>query len=143
MKRLAIDPGDIHVGWAYCRGVPEAAIYTDHVTTGEWRPTECTTEIVHLMTKNGIDELILEEFRLYDSPEGRDQVWSSMKTSQLIGALKLIASWFRIPVIEQGAYIKTPTRNQLRARKIKQKGVGTHALDAELHLYYRMLREGN
>jgi hypothetical protein len=137
VKRLAIDPGDIHVG--YARN-PKGDM---EVLTGEWRPTECTTEVTHLMTKNEIDELILEEFRLYDSPEGRDQVWSSMKTSQLIGALKLIASWFRIPVIEQGAYIKTPTRNQLRARKIKQLGHGTHALDAELHLYYRMLREGN
>ena len=134
-QRLAIDPGDVHVGWAYHDGSKSL-----DVVTGEWRPTESCDEVVHLMTKNKVDELILEEFVLY-ADRASDQIWSPMKTSQLIGALKLVAHWFRIPVVEQGAYIKNATRNQLRGRNIKQVGSGTHARDAELHLYYRVLRE--
>lgn len=134
MKRLAVDPGDIHVGWARN---PDGDL---RVVTGEWRPTQACEEIVHLMTHNEVDELIIEEFILYADKTG-EQAWSPLKTSQLIGTLKWIAYCFRIPVEEQGAYIKNGIRNQLRARKIKQVGLGTHARDAELHLYYRILRE--
>lgn len=133
MKRLAIDPGDIHVGWA--------SDASGEVLTGEWRPTQACWEVIYMMTHRQVDELILEEFVLY-ADKSEDQHWSSMKTSQLIGALKLVAAMFRIPVVEQGAYIKVPTRNQLRGRKIKQVGGSIHELDAELHLYYRRLREG-
>lgn len=91
------------------------------------------------MTRNEVDELIIEEFVLYDRDIGK-QAWSKLQTSQLIGALKLIAWMFRIPVIEQGANVKKPTRRQLQARGIKQVGKVIHERDAELHLYYRVLR---
>lgn len=91
------------------------------------------------MTQNEVDELIIEEFILYDRDIGK-QAWSKLQTSQLIGALKLIAWMFRIPVIEQGAYVKKPTRKQLKARGIMQVGKVIHEKDAELHLYYRILR---
>jgi hypothetical protein len=131
MKRLAIDPGDIHVGWAYD---------DDHtVTAGEWAPAECPEMVIRMLTRNQIDELIIEEFVLYDW-EAQNQAWSDFKTSQLIGALKLLAHWFQIPVIMQGANIKKPTRRQLVARGIKHVGQVIHARDAELHLYYRKLR---
>jgi hypothetical protein len=94
---------------------------------------------VHLLTRNLVDEIILEEFVLYPE-EYQNQVWSDMKTSQLIGALKLVAYWFRIPVVMQGAAIKTPTRHQCRARGIRLAGPSIHARDAELHLYNRILR---
>jgi hypothetical protein len=133
LKRLAVDPGDVHVGWAYDgQGAVE---------TGEWSPEDTCNIITWMMTRNTIDELILERFNLY-ADKAEEQIGSSFKTSQLIGALKWIAYCFRIPVVEQGADIKTPTRNQLRGRKIRQIGVGGHARDAELHLYYRRLRPG-
>lgn len=134
MKRLAIDPGDIHVGWAYGSVIGELDV-------GEWLPKQACHAVTHLMTRNAIDELILEEFVLYTS-HLNEQAWSSLQTSQLIGALKWIAVMFQIPVKEQGAYIKNATRNQLRGRGIHPVGKGTHQKDAELHWYYRTLREG-
>jgi hypothetical protein len=90
-----------------------------------------------------IDELIIEEFVLYDR-EYANQTWSPMKTSQLIGQLKFAARGPRgshgIEVVEQGAYIKKAIRRQLVARGIRQTGEGSHARDAELHLWYRVLR---
>src|SRR3954471_9748181 len=132
VKRLAIDPGDVHVGWA-------RVLDSGLIRSGEWSPTQATNEVTHLMTKNLVDELILEEFVLYPK-EYQNQVWSDFKTPQLNGALKLIAHWFRIPVVMQGASIKTSTRNQLRARGIRLIGPSIHARDAELHLYHRILR---
>jgi hypothetical protein len=70
----------------------------------------------------------------------KSQTWSPMLTSQLIGAIKLICRWFRIPWVEQGAYIKKPTRGQLRARGIDAGGQSIHARDAKLHYYYRTIR---
>jgi hypothetical protein len=132
VRRLAIDPGDVHVGYAHnCFGTFE---------TGEWTPRQCTEEVVHLMTLDVVDELIVEEFVLYEW-ETQKQAWSDLKTPQLIGGLKLIASWFRIPVEMQSATIKRPTRRQLQARGIMvQLRSGGHAADAQLHYWYRTIR---
>jgi hypothetical protein len=91
------------------------------------------------MTRNLVEELIIEEFVLY-TREYSNQTWSDLPTVQLIGALKHIAHMFRIPVVMQGAAIKTPTRAQVKRRKIILRGSSIHARDAELHLYYRILR---
>lgn len=133
MKRLAIDPGDKHVGWAY--DGPAG------IDAGEWKPTESTDQLTFLLTKDAIDEVIVEEFRLYQQ-EYANQTWSPMQTSQLIGAIKLICHWFRIPVVEQGAYIKKPTRAKMKARGIAHHPGSIHSRDAELHLYYRKWRQG-
>lgn len=132
-NRLAIDPGDKHVGWAY-RG-------PDGIDAGEWTPRETVDRVVFMMTRNAIDELVVEEFILY-ADQAQKQAWSKLQTSQLIGGLKVVAAWFRVPVVEQGAYIKKPTRRQMAARGLKHTDGGSiHTKDAELHLYYRILRE--
>jgi hypothetical protein len=135
IKRLAIDPGDVHVGWAHHHPNPAWV-----VQVGEWKPTECCNEVIRLMTLDQVDELVIEEFILYEK-DIKKQAWSKLQTSQLIGALKLIAYLFRVPVIEQGAYIKKPTRAQMRARGVKHQGKSIHTRDAEEHLYHRRLRE--
>ena len=132
MKRLAIDPGDVHVGYAYKGDGP--------LIVGEWTPRECCENVTIMMTRNEIDEVILEAFVLY-SNKLDEQAWNSMKTSQLLGAIKWICDMFRIPWYEQGADKKTPTRAQLRGRGIVQIGTNIHMKDAELHYYYRALRE--
>jgi hypothetical protein len=92
------------------------------------------------MTQNKVDELIIEEYVLYPN-EMANQTWSDLRTPQLIGALKHIAYMFRIPYVMQGAAIKTPTRAQCKRRGIRLEGASIHARDAELHLYYRILRK--
>lgn len=130
MKRLSIDPGDKHVGWAHdIRGDLEA---------GEWSNEECIYKVLALLP--GVDELVIEEFALYPW-ENHRQALSRMLTPQLIGQLKLVAGEAGVEVVEQQASIKKPTRAQLRGRGIKQIGKGPHAKDAELHYYYRKLRE--
>ncbi len=134
---LAIDPGDKHVGWAYApRGF---LLGVAAVQTGEWRPGEAVNAVVHMMTKDMVAELVVEEFVLYED-KAREQSWSKLQTPQLIGALKVIAYFFRIPVVEQPAYIKKPTRAQMRGRGIRVSRGSIHAKDAELHLVHRLLR---
>lgn len=140
MKRLAVDPGDKHVGWAYA---PYDAPNWD-VELGEWTPTEAVDRVVWMMTRRMIDELILEEFVLYEW-EAKKQSWSHFLTSQLIGGLKVVAYFFRIPVVEQSATKKKPTAAQMRGRGIPRRAtpsLNIHASDAELHLVHRKLRSG-
>lgn len=85
--------------------------------------------------------LVIEEFRLYPD-KSEAQAFKAMKTSEMIGALKLVAKQYKVPVVEQGAGIKKATRAQLRARGIKQVGRGDHARDAELHLLHYILKNG-
>lgn len=134
MKRLVIDPGDEHVGWVLGGN--------SVIEVGEWRPTEACDAIVHLLTHRKVDEIVLEDFVLYDR-EYSNQTWSSLKTPQLIGAIKLIAHWFRIPVVLQGAHIKKPTRAKMKRLGIIHLGQSIHERDAELHYYYRKLRSGS
>lgn len=138
--RLAIDPGDVHVGWALMR------TYTETVEVGEWTPNDCIDEVRKKLAYCKLQkwnlELIIEEYVLYPG-RAKEQAGSAFQTSQLIGALKLIARDYGIPVIMQSALVKKPTRRQLKARGIKRKavGAGIHASDAEEHLYHRHLRE--
>ena len=131
MNRIAIDPGDKHVGWAY--------VVNDEMMAGEWSPMECCNELVHLLTHRLVDEIVVEEFVLYEW-ETKKQAWSSFQTPQLIGAIKLIAMWFRIPVVEQGAYVKKVARKKMKATGVEYVGQGIHARDAQEHLYYRIGR---
>lgn len=130
MNRLAIDPGGVHVGYAYGE---------NEWVAGEWTPEECVENVVVMMTRNEVDELIVEEFVLYEW-EAKKHAWDQFETVQLIGMLKLIARWFRIPVVIQSATIKKPTRRQMAARNVKHVGPSIHARDAELHLFYRVRR---
>lgn len=138
--RLAIDPGDKHVGWA------EIRCLDDDVAVGEWTPNETIDGVRRRLDwarEHGFEfELVIEEFVLYPG-RAKEQAGSSFQTSQLIGALKLIARDYDVQVIMQGAHIKKPIRRQLKRRGIKRKAVGKgiHASDAEEHLYHRHLRE--
>lgn len=132
MKRLAIDPGDKHVGWCH-------DLFRE-LEAGEWSNEASIAEIMRLLEENTVDEVVLEEFALYPW-ENHRQALSRMLTPQLIGQIKLVAGEHGVEVVEQQASIKKPTRAQLRGRGIKQIGKGPHAKDAELHYYYRKLRE--
>lgn len=136
---LAIDPGDIHVGWAEYNSADPP------IRAGEWTADEAVERVGYEL-KMGIVGmldvvLVVEEFVLYPGQDRRT-TWTKQSTSEMIGALKHVARQLEVPVVEQGANIKKPTRAQLPARGIHQVGSGTHARDAELHLYYYILKEG-
>jgi hypothetical protein len=146
MVTLAIDPGDVHVGWALhtdsgwdADGVPHL------IVTGEVHNRDAATWLdaqLKVLRKQHFPnqvEVVIEEYVLYP---GQDQkkTWSKHHTSELIGVLKHICGQYHVRWIEQGANIKKPTRAQLRGRGIRQVGKNTHEKDAELHLLYRVLR---
>lgn len=144
---LAIDPGGVHVGWANQFRMADGTVMGK---AGEWEaPWEAVDMIRawYAQVKRFEDiqaEIVVEEFRLY-ARQAQNQIHNPMETSQLIGMIKLIARDAGIPVIEQGASIKVPTRAQLKARGIGLIASSSHAQDAQLHLWYRILnrKDGN
>lgn len=136
---LAIDPGDRHVGWARWRRRGES------VVAGEVDADAgagFVDVVLNVATRSKLPAvLVIEDFVLYPGQDKRT-AWNPMLTSEMIGQLKWIASMRGVPVVLQGANIKKPTRHQLKPRGITQVGSGTHARDAELHLYHYILKEG-
>ena len=138
MTVVAIDPGDVHVGWAefedgHC------------VLAVELTPEECIQELEQRMGE--LEAVVVEEFRLYPWT-AQTQTWSDFPTAQLIGVIKYLhrsvgqamQSGPEVELVMQQAAIKKPTTAQLKARGVKSKakaaGAGGHALDAELHGYH-------
>ena len=137
MIRLAIDPGDKHVGWAY-----EAGDFRKAGEVGAAYAMEFVERwVLDAVLLYGRDqvELVVEEFVLYPHEAGH-QAWSPMRTSEMIGAIKHVAKQQGVPVTEQGAHVKKPTERQMVGRGIESVATGRHAKDAELHLNYRVLR---
>lgn len=136
---IAIDPGDEHVGLAGWRA------WEEEISAVEAPASEAPDEIALLLTsaaRNGVRiHLVIEEFVLYPWAAVQ-QSWSPMLTAEMIGMLKWEARRTGATWSTQGANIKKPMAAQLRGRGIRRVGVGTHASDAELHLYHYLLKEG-
>lgn len=130
--RLAIDPGDLHVGLAwgsseveYCEEVnAEDAVDWIREFVGVWGGV--------------LSEVVVEAFVLYPGQDQRKS-WNPMLTSEMIGKIKLICEDNGIPWVEQPASIQKPTRAQMRGRGIAPKARGPHQHSAEFHWYYREL----
>lgn len=132
---LAVDPGEKHVGVAAWAG---ALVEAQEIEAREALPFAYAA--LESMRDKVRVTLVIEEFRLYPHRAG-PQTWAKMGTSEMIGALKWSAMQLDVEWVEQPASIKESTRRQLKARGIRQVGKGPHARDAELHLYYYLLRE--
>lgn len=130
----AIDPGDVHVGVAMFRGY--------HCL---WAKEFTPEEILQYLSSRlkGSEVLVVERFQLYPHL-AQTQAGSDMKTSQLIGALRLLACQQGVPVVIQQAALKTPAESMIRKRKITRQslGKGDHAKDAETHGYAYIFRGG-
>lgn len=135
---LAVDPGDAHVGWARWTKAGVVTGEIDAELAAGFVDVVLNVAVHHRIYRS---VLVIENFVLYPGQDRRT-TWNPMLTSELIGMLKWIASQRRVPVVLQGADIKKPTRAQLKPRGIKQVGSGSHARDAELHLYQYLLKEG-
>lgn len=147
MRTLAIDPGGVHVGMALFLDV-------ECQTAWEMAPAEAIAELRDFILGGLIDKLVIEEFRLY--PWLADTLsYSDFPTVQLIGALKLVwatnggVDWSgsgakTVELVMQPATIKKPTRQILKAKKVKSQAkimkAGNHAADAELHGYHHLMR---
>lgn len=135
MRRVAIDPGDIHVGVAVFVGANCIEAY-------EVEPAEILVRMERWMVTEALDEVIVEAFRLYPWM-AKNQGFSEFLTPQLIGAIKYVVARFgNMQVIEQPATVKKPVQAQLKASGIKSVAkankAGGHAFDAELHGWARV-----
>lgn len=128
---IAVDPGGAHVGVATWHGGEE--IDATEIDAEMWLPIFARAVL-------RADVVVIEKFVLYPS-KAASQAWSHMATSEMIGAMKWIAHRAEVPVVEQGADIKNPTRRQCKARNLKWKdNKSGHASDALLHLQYYLIR---
>lgn len=132
---LAIDPGEVHCGFAYFRG-------NECIEAGEWDPPTLLARVEHDVTHDVVDEVVIEEFELYPW-KSQEQGFSQLRTVRVIGALEYVCARFGRPtlvVVFQKAIIKKPTVGQNTARKYKwvSRGHGGHAKDAETHGLYRV-----
>lgn len=128
-RMLAVDPGEVHCGWA--------EFSNDKCThAGEWSPPEMYQYIVDYSHRYG--ELVVEEFRLYPW-KSEAQGFSQLRTVEVIGVLRYLASQHELPMIEQSARIKKPTFARFDAMGYEwvSRGHGGHAKDAEAHGLYR------
>jgi hypothetical protein len=140
---LAIDPGDVHVGWAsYVRTDTEEKLYdAGEISNSEARKwvQGKLKRLDRRWVRCNETELIIEKFQLYGGDTLGSQIGKTMDTSELIGALKWIAAESGVNVVEQGASIQKPIEAQLRGRGIELLNKGRHAKSAQLHLWYRLL----
>lgn len=153
VRRLAIDPGDRHVGWV-------VACDTEITGAGVCGQAEFIRMLEEWLTCECLDEVICEDFVLYPW-KAAQQGFNEFLTSQLIGVIKYLCVggpastagagrgdglFFKpVPYIGQGADIKKGTFAQLKARGVKPSMIGSvptnerqHAKDAQAHLWYRI-----
>lgn len=149
MRILAIDPGEKHCGLAYFEDTDSE---WHVVSSWEEEPDECVMTAYRLMTEEGLNVLVVEEFRLYPW-KSEQQGFSQIKTVEVIGVLRylhmraaaLLEGHGALPVTEwreQGASIKKPTAAICNAKGIKTTPKSNrHMKDAQLHGWYYILKE--
>ena len=127
---LAVDPGAAHVGVALIR--------RERISAKEYPAKHWLTAYEEIIDQFDVDVVVIEKFVLYPH-KAAAQSWQAMTTSELIGAMRWIASKAGVKVVMQGADIKIPTRRQCQARNIEWKNKNKHASDALLHLHYYLM----
>lgn len=129
---LAIDPGDVHVGWCLWEG-------------GEWETGTCSPEdMIQSLLETDFEwrTVVIERFALYPWA-AQQQAWSEMMTAQLIGKIELVAEIRGWPVERQNATIKKAAMARARGAGISPNRMGStlHAQDAWCHAAFWIWKE--
>ena len=128
---LSIDPGDSHVGLAVWKG-PEC------LSAVEFAPNPAIRELEALglgTPRTDVQLVVVERFQLYGWA-AQQQAGSDMKTAQLIGIIRYLASRSQVPSLtplasETKAMYKVPALMAMKPRWWRSWGHGGHAKDAE------------
>lgn len=136
IRMVSIDPGEVHVGMCVWIGATIQSVY-------ETSPAGCRLSVKHWLLADAIDELVVEEFRLFPD-KARAQSFKENRTAELIGVLRAAAEDHgRVLWVQQPASIQKPTAGHCRAKGITLEAVrlgrGPHAKSAELHGRYRLM----
>lgn len=134
-KLISIDPGDRHVGVAFFEG--EGCSWALNFT-----PSDAMDFL--LQEVPGVDVVVVERYQLYPHLAQLQQ-GSDMRTSQMIGAIKVVARMHGVPVVIQPAAFKKAAESLIKHRGIVRKslGHGDHAKDAETHGYTYLWKTKN
>lgn len=93
-------------------------------------------EIFKLLSKNSIRMVIIEQFKLYPW-RSKALYWSSLRTIEIIGAIKAYCILLKIPFILQDPNAKKFFSNKKLQNLNLYKGFSVHERDAIRHaLYY-------
>ena len=146
---IAIDPGATHNGVALFTismnpetGLPECdcTFTTEHTPEGLFDNLK-VWGAMRGNPKGSFDVMVVEKFVLYPE-KAASLAYSELRTVEVIGVLRERCRQEGVAFVTQPASIKKATEGQLRARgiKLKSRGSGNHAHDAELHGYHYWLR---
>ena len=138
---LAIDPGEVHTGFALFR----ADVGNDRPWV--WKLRDAWTidgrelaedRIVEMLHDLPVEQVVIEEFRIYPG----QNTWSEVQTAWLIGVVLHHCRRLGIPIKRQKAAVKKPTFAILRSRGTPLRGDTQHAKDAEAHGWFWISNRG-
>ena len=143
---VAVDPGET-VGMAVrSRALPIGMKYPspeDHLMVLTLDPDRAHDEFAQFClraSRAGVrPTLVIEEYRIYPD-KAMVHAGKTVPTAECIGAFKYIARRMKCNVIEQASSVKQTTAAMLRTRGVVLQGKSEHAKDAELHMWYPVLR---
>ena len=97
---LALDPGET-TGWATFNAEGKV------LAMGQFKQKDQTKELTDLIHSD-LKCVIVEDYRNYSFKSGQNQQrWSRNQTSKNIGAIEMLAELRGVPVVLQGANVKT------------------------------------
>lgn len=139
LRVLSIDPGEVHCGMAEFLGLRCYHAY-------EVGPEECVDIVEQTLIQESIDVLVYEKFQLY-AKQAMELVGQELGTVKVIGVLEYLHRRHAkmTSLVAYPASNKKVIQGILRAKGIsseaKRSRAGGHAMDAELHGYYYLLKE--
>lgn len=138
---MAIDPGDT-TGFACTfddETASEEADLGQHYGVGALPAWQFIDHLRAFLRESPIERLLVEEYRIYPK-DANTHRGRTVPTAEYIGAIKCVARFAGVPVIEQGAAVKKPTAGRLKEYKFKLLGNTQHELDAQYHLWHFALK---
>lgn len=131
VKYLGIDPGKANGICGY-----DARHYVSFMYTIQ---SEDMVDFLDLFKK--VNTCIIENFRLYPN-KSREQVYSDMETSRVIGRVEAWAYKLDLRLIKQGADIKPTGYKWLGKKPLPKSNPLNHELDAHVHFMYWAIKNG-
>lgn len=131
VKYLAIDPGKSNGVCAY-----DGKFYLTFMMTID------TNDMVQFLDIfDNVDTCILEDFMLYPN-KAKEQIYSDMETSRVIGRTESWAERKKVNLVKQGAKIKDTGYKWIGKKPLPKSNPRNHELDAHVHFMYWAIKNG-
>lgn len=126
---LAIDPGGKNGVCGY-----DVKAYLSFMVTVK------ADDMIYFLEKfHNIKKCIIEDFTLYPD-KAREQIYSDMETSRVIGRVEAWSERKKIQLIKQPAKIKPTGYKWIGKKPLSKKNPQNHSMDANVHFIYWAVR---